>query len=148
MVYIRLLHPSHWQRKKNRFNRMAFRNSSETPPSISVIDQGCSEGHSGSVCEHISRYYHPRWNTPTACWLFERGLLPQHNLENTPSYGGDERCHYEISGITNEDADAFFKKDFRENNYANYRICRGLELESMMDTALEEWKLAHERESS
>ena len=143
MQYIRLLHPKEWQAKENRFNRMAFRNYHRPPNGISIVDPACAASRSGSVCSHISRYYQ-RWSAPTIFWIFDSERLPEHRIEHTNAIGGDEWCHRDIHGLSDEDADKSFKADRLENKWSNYRLCRGEgSSEPLTEDGLIEWKTAH-----
>lgn len=120
MEAVRLIAKSHWHKDKRRFVSVAFRNSSGNS-GISVFDRECAEKRSGSICQHVNRYYTPPADHTAVFWCFNTSLLPDGvQLIQSDSSSGDD-CHYNIIGLSNHNASAFFKN--YSSTLALFTIC-------------------------
>src|SRR6266850_2169790 len=120
MEYIRLLHHRNFDPRKNRFNRLAFKNYGR---SGSVIQHLCVQQNGTAVCAHIQKYYAPIAGSPAIFWLFSDSQLPPGGrFVQEPSKSGDE-CHYNIYGITDDQYAEFIKEHQINRDFAEFYIC-------------------------
>ena len=110
MALIRLISKIHFDRNKDRFKSLAFKNSSlSRGGGISVIKEECILERSKSICSHIRRYYHQTVGEPYIFWEIPSDALPSssYELEEQTSTSGDE-CHHNIQGISDQQARGIF----------------------------------------
>src|SRR4051794_6937893 len=100
MEYVRLVHPRHFDRVKQRFNDLAFKRSSGDG-GMSVFDRLCAEATSGVICEHIAQFYHGLAGDPAVFYILnDNELPPDFSVIETLSDTGDA-CHREIMDVGN-----------------------------------------------
>ena len=115
---IRLIHKQHYDWRKNRFQSLAFRNSSQNR-GISVISKRCILDSGKTVCDHIRQYYSGITSDPPIFWEFSSTILPNTcTLEQQTSTTGDI-CHYNIVGLPDQKARQLIKQVPLEE----FRIC-------------------------
>ena len=120
MEYVRLLHQRHFDPRKNRFIRLAFKN---IRGSSSIIHHECILRTSIPVCVHIRKYYTGIAGNPAIFWIFEEDRLPPGGtLEQHTTESGDE-CHYNVHGITDEQYAEFLKEHQRTQGFLNFYVC-------------------------
>lgn len=97
---VRLLHPSHFSERKNRYTSLAFRPSGG---GVSVINTGCIAEKGRTICAHAEQYYSRRIRgSPTIFWRIGTAeLAPGHELVQQTTDTGDE-CHYNIVGMSEQ----------------------------------------------
>ena len=100
MGFIRLIHPSHYDRARNRFNNMAFKKSSNGT-GASIISAECIEDTGRSICTHVRQFYPKVSGEPSVFWKFEESVLPDgYRIEQTTSDSADE-CHHAVHDVSN-----------------------------------------------
>ena len=106
--YISLLPPEHYDAKKGRYTRLAFKNSAGGGVSVIAVD--CALATSGSLCAHIARFYPRRLKgDPPAFWRFRAPELASGSvLAQSPSASGD-MCHHDIIGMSDNDCSRLLK---------------------------------------
>ena len=93
MEVLRILNALRYDRRKQRFNSLAFKPFGK-PPGISVIDTACIQDMGNTPCSHIRQYYDRIAGAPPIFWKFHTDLLPdQCVIEQEDSLTGDV-CHY------------------------------------------------------
>lgn len=106
---------NHYDRKRRRFNSLAFKN---LDGGISVIEKDCIEKEE---CQHIRRYYSNITGTPPVYWQFNIEILPTgFSIEHTLSKSGDV-CHCEIKGLTDKAAKDVFRHYW--DRFCEFIIC-------------------------
>ena len=111
MPILRIIHLRNYNSHKRRFQKTVFTNSSGDG-GISVVDILCI----GEVrsCEHIHKYYTDTAGSPIIYWQIEFNDLIQHctptliSIQQATSHTGDE-CHYNIQGVSDKNAEKFFR---------------------------------------
>ena len=107
MEVLRILNALRYDRRKQRFNSLAFKPFGK-PPGISVIDTACIQDMGNTPCSHIRQYYDRIAGAPPIFWKFHTDLLPdQCVIEQEDSLTGDV-CHYNIHGLSEKQAREFF----------------------------------------
>ena len=120
MELIRLVPKQHFDRTKRRFNRLAFRNSSDGS-GISVIASECIERLSPSICWHIRYFYSEVSRGPAIFWRFAAEILPTGcRLEQQDSATGDV-CHYNIVNLSDGEARQLFQR--YASDLAAFQLC-------------------------
>ena len=100
MWFIRLSHPRHYDRTKNRFNSMALKKSSDGS-GASIISRKCIDDTGKTICDHIRDFYPDVSGEPPVFWEFDEALLPNDSrIEQVTSESGDE-CHHAIHDVSN-----------------------------------------------
>src|SRR5438552_10216559 len=121
MEYIRLIHWRYWDRRKKNFQSLAFQNSSESK-AVSVVDRECTERHEREICTRLNGFY-AKYSPCFAIWIFDAELLPEGaKFTSEPSDSGDE-CHRNLRGLTNSQAQNFFKRHTRPNTVEVMLYC-------------------------
>jgi len=110
MGFIRLIKGKYFDRKLQRFQSLAFRNSStKRGKGISVIQQECISGTGATKCAHVERYYHQNFDEPYIYWDIPKDILPSEcEFDQETTASGDE-CHYNIRRLSNSAAKTIFK---------------------------------------
>jgi len=76
---------------------------------------------SGSVCEHIRRYYAGLGGPDPVLWHLDSGDFPSScSLAQQDSSSGDQ-CHYNIVGLSNNKAGKLFKR--LSSNLRDLYVC-------------------------
>ncbi len=125
-TYVRIINLKHWYDKDQRFSSTAFKPSSSEQDSekgISIIKIQCAEQESGSVCEHIKRYYPNIAGIPTVFWYIPDSLLPTSpciELMIDPKI--NDECHYNLLKISKGEAERLFSKIWADIN--QFTICQ------------------------
>src|SRR5258708_24572713 len=115
--FICAIHPRDFSVPKGRFTSVAFQ-PSDDGSGISVIHCECAIQTSGSICEHLERFYANQTKTPGIYWPIP-GSLPDGCLACPEvSTTGDE-CHHNIINLDRKEARAFFNT----NALDTFRIC-------------------------
>ena len=97
MSFIRAINITlHYSKKKKRLASLAFRPSSSNG-GISVFDKNCAIRNSGTICDHIKRYYSRIARTPIVFWEVPDDTIPPLPciVRQTDGENGDE-CHHEF----------------------------------------------------
>lgn len=139
MEVVRWLHRDRFNADKNRFTRVAFRNSANNG-GLSVSECQCiySLGYSSGadICEHANACYLSKGaktvSDPPIYWKFDVSILPSSRVV-TPMPTNDDPCHY---NITNVDDDAL-NDIFKARNLPDFLICdeggpRSLRIEDLI----------------
>jgi|GEM_PF-1501353 len=116
MDFVRVLDPLHYDTKKRRFIRLAFRDNGE---GISVFDEQCAVAASEYICRHISRFYGSVSGTPAIFWKFPGTLLPNTTTVTGKVSTTGDTCHFDLTTITESEANAVFK----QNHLASSFVC-------------------------
>src|SRR5215210_256921 len=120
MGFVRVLHHHHFDLRHGRIVSYAFKNSSDGS-GISVIDAECADLESGSVCQHIARYYPGQTDVPAFFWRIPDGTLPAPpacRAVQRDSASGD-RCHFDLQGLTDRQSGRLIKNAGR----GDLRLC-------------------------
>ena len=121
MEYIRVVHQKHYDPRKREFKSLAFKNSSSG--GISVISKNCIDETSRHVCAHIFKFYSIISSNPQIYWRFSFKILPDGcEFIAYESESGD-KCHGDITGLTNQKARALLKSI----QIDQFEICEGQE---------------------
>ena len=113
MELVRILHPDEYEPQRKRFRSTAFEPYDDLGD-ISVFEETCALGASGSLCRHVTIFYPetvPAGTPPPAfyLWRFADSALPAGcALTQKKSDSGDD-CHHNISGLTKKAAMKWFK---------------------------------------
>ena len=100
MGFIRLIHPTHYDATKNRFNNMALKKSSDGT-GASIISVECIDGTGRNICDHIRKFYSEVSGEPPVFWRFDQLDLPDgYRIEQSTSHSGDE-CHHAVHDVSN-----------------------------------------------
>jgi hypothetical protein len=120
MQYVRLIARKHWDPKLQRFNRLAFKPSSNNG-GISVVEYECLSEISASICAHIRQFYARVAGEPPIFWLFPFETLPRTiAVDTTASDTGDD-CHRDLIGLSETQAKEIFKSVW--DDLENFKIC-------------------------
>jgi hypothetical protein len=120
MEYIRLIHPKHYDPRRNEFKSLAFKNSSNDC-AASVLLCKCLDESQNGWCGHIRHYYTPLGITSEPALFLEvivSKLPTEHRIEQDMS-DGDE-CHYVIFNVS----DGHYRKLLKSAKLADFMICR------------------------
>lgn len=122
MEYIRLVHWKHWDKQKKNFQGLAFQNSSENN-AVSVVDRKCAaERDKRDICVRLNEFY-AGYSPCFAVWIFDNKLLPDGaKFTDEPSDSGD-KCHRNLRGLSNSQAQKFFKRNTRPNTVQIMAYC-------------------------
>ena len=107
MPYIRIVHPLRYDIQKERFQSTAFQPS--TNNGISVFDEECGIKCSGSVCQHIRKYYSQVHGEPIIYTIVPNDFFEADKVNKTPSNTGDD-CHADIMAKTKKASRDLVKK--------------------------------------
>ena len=120
MAFVRLCHPKHYEKYKQRFKSLAFKLSSEDG-GASTFDRDCGIATSGTLCAHIARFYPNVGGDPAVFRIFEPSELPNSaHFDREKSDSGDE-CHHNVRGVTNNQ----LKKVLEDWGSEGFQICDG-----------------------
>ena len=108
MQLIRLVHPRHFDKNKNRFQSIAFQPSTANG-GISVFCPSCAMETSGKYCQHIRNYYADISGIPSIFWLFDTSILPSNHVIEESLSSTNDHCHRDIKNITVKDSRNIFK---------------------------------------
>jgi hypothetical protein len=110
MLFVRAVHINKFSRSKKRF-QSCFSNHQG---GISIFDKECAVRQSGSICNHISKYYYSAVDSPIIYCIFSTEIVQEVLTKNkvkskaiykiSGSTTGDE-CHYDIENLKNSEAD-------------------------------------------
>ena len=102
MGFVRLVHPRHYDGRKGKFIDLAFRPQSNAAgvSGVSCFEQDCAVSSSGSICEHISKFYGGLAHSPAVFWLFAQSDLPQGSSLTQSTEDNGDHCHYNVVGIS------------------------------------------------
>lgn len=118
MEAIRLIHVQHYDKRRKRFNRLAFNNSSDGS-GASIIKMDCIRERQVTICEHIREFYSGTASDPPIFWAFDTEALPvNHQLVQQDSPSGDI-CHYNLLGVP----DIVMKKIINDVLITSMSIC-------------------------
>ncbi len=117
MGHVRLVHPKHWERSRNRFGDLAFK--SVPGSGLSIFDIACAEAASSLICAHIEAFYKNVGGDPAVFLIVADEEWPAgYQLDATPSDSGDD-CHREVVGVK----DKHIKKALMKRPWSDYLIC-------------------------
>src|SRR3990172_9450170 len=115
MELVRILHPSWFDRTLKRYQSVSL--ISRKKP-LSVFDKQCSIESSGCPCNHIQRFYADIAHGDIIYLEFHSSILPMTCTIQQQDSNTDDKCHYNISGITEKIAKAILPKDI-----GSFKIC-------------------------
>ena len=125
MEVVRWLHRNRFDPRKNRFDRVAFRNSGNGGGvSISECDCVYKLGYAAGseICEHAREAYLKRGiravSDPPIYWKFDTSCLPDGSLI-IPDPTGYDPCHSNIMHISDDDCSSLLKS----KTLSDFRIC-------------------------
>ena len=117
MGHVRLVHPRHWERNKDRFSDLAFKSAADS--GMSVFDIACAEARSGLICAHIDAFYKNVGGDPAVFLIVEDADWPNGwSMKHARSDSGDD-CHREVEGPS----DKRIKKALMRHPWTDYLIC-------------------------
>jgi hypothetical protein len=125
MQLVRTLHIQKYNVNKRRLNSDTFDNYKG---GISVFEYDCGIRTSGSICEHIQKFYNTTVGNPIIYVLLEYDDLKKFkgfdNIEiNQSESDKGDLCHYDITGALDSNCEKFSKHHFRSPNI--YMCCDG-----------------------
>ncbi len=108
MGLLRVIHPRHFDPSRGNFQSLAFREASDGS-GISVFDKDCALQASGTVYNHIQRFYPPPVSgEPIICWEIPVAMIPNEcQIVPVLSESGDD-CHYDLRGWPKKAARSLF----------------------------------------
>ena len=116
--YIRVVHPRDYDIEQGRFKSLSFKPSTEDK-GISIFNTECGITASGSVCQHIEKYYNTLTGDPPIFWEVPTEDIPEGcSLPQSDSESGD-KCHHNIIGWGEKKSKAYIKK----KAFDTYLIC-------------------------
>ena len=101
MGFIRLIHIKHWDRKRQRFQSLAFKSSTDN--GISVIETECIADRGRAICEHVRTYYSVVAGEPVIFWEVPDDVYDGCEFVQETTDTGDD-CHYNIVGLAKQRA--------------------------------------------
>ncbi len=114
--FVCAIHPRDFNEETGWFNSTSFKPSSDGS-GISVFDCECATRISGTVCEHLARYYSNQTQLPGVYWLLPLAALPSGCIaEQETSTTGDE-CHHNLKNWSKGAARFYFKTISLETFY-------------------------------
>lgn len=127
MEYIRVIHRRHYDRRRKKFQSLAFKNSSNGG-GISVIGKECILQRSSTICGHISEYYARIASEPPIFWEVDEQILPSTcNIVQQESNTGD-LCHHNIYGVSDKEA----RNIIKNVPVQDFKICKGLRYRNLI----------------
>ena len=127
MELVRWLHRDRFDPRKNRFTRVAFRNSGNDG-GISVSECACihrlSSARGNEICEHARTRYLDRGSRtvsdPPIYWRFDTSILPRSSVV-TLDPTNDDPCHSNITGISDDECSVLLQS----HGLSDFLICDG-----------------------
>ena len=127
MGHIRLLHPRHWDVTRRRFDKIAFKKSSDG--GLSVVEVECANATSGLICEHLATFYPGVGGDPAVFMLVDDGEWPVgSNITPTVLENNDE-CHREVDGVSNGQ----LQRLFQSRDWHGFLICDPMGVRNLTD---------------
>lgn len=116
--YIRVVHPRDYDVEQGRFKSLSFKPSS-SDGGISVFKIQCGIDASGSVCEHIRKFYDSLTGDPPIYWEIPAEDIPTEcEYPQSDSESGD-KCHHNIKNWSEKESKKYIKK----KSLDTYLIC-------------------------
>lgn len=132
MEYIRVLFPGDFDHIKGRFNDLAFKAYDD---GISCFEAECATSNSGSVCQHIAKFYSDLTGEPAVFFRFGEAICPPGSSIKPTDVGNNDPCHHDIVGVSRKRA-----KDLRLRPWSEYSICDGVSSRGLTQEDLDRWK--------
>ena len=114
MAHIRIIHPKHYDRKRNRFTSLALRPSSNG--GVSTIDPDCVSELEKSICGHIREYYTGIHGDPIIFCILDQTFYAGCEIGTEPSGSGDI-CHRDIFDKLLKDCKRYIKSKSADEFY-------------------------------
>lgn len=92
--------------------------------------ESCAIESTGSVCNHIDRYYPNKFETVPIFWVIEFDWLSREIVEATFKHsieGTEDQCHYLLENLTKSSSRRIFK-NAQNNNPEQFFKCENGEL--------------------
>ncbi len=99
MALVRAIHQRDFDKETGKFTPAVLKRGENN--GISVFEHECAEMASGTICQHIRKFYPNVVGEPIIYWFIPSEKLENLSLGYEPSDSGDE-CHRDIFGWNNK----------------------------------------------